>query len=135
MNAIDIDKGINIDQEYVPSPPGTLPILMTPDKMSSLSSRKTLEEAQEIINKELEKRGEKALDVQVGGGHYKGMVIQPVEFIMKNKLNFCQGNAIKYICRYNEKNGLEDLKKAKHYIDLLIQLEYDDVKNQRLPTK
>lgn len=67
-----------------------------------------------------------ALDVQIGGGHYKDFAIQPIEFTMKNSLNFCQGNIIKYVCRYNHKNGIEDLKKAKHYIDLLIQLEYQD---------
>lgn len=65
-----------------------------------------------------------ALDTQVGGGHYKDMVIQPIEFIQKNKLNFCEGNVIKYICRHKSKNGIEDLKKVKHYIDLLIELEY-----------
>jgi hypothetical protein len=70
----------------------------------------------------------KALDVQVGGNHYKDMIIQPIEFTMKNNLNFCQGNIIKYVTRYKHKNGIEDLKKAKHYIDLLIQLEFGDQK-------
>ena len=64
-----------------------------------------------------------ALDVQTGGSHYKDMVIQPIEFTMKNNLNFCQGNVIKYITRYKQKNGLEDLEKVKHYVDLLIELE------------
>ena len=63
------------------------------------------------------------LDIQHGGNHYKNMLIQPIEFITKNKLSFCQGNAIKYICRYKEKNGHEDLAKAKHYIDLMMELE------------
>lgn len=69
---------------------------------------------------------EKALDTQVGGNHYKNLKIQPIEYIMANNLNYCQGNAIKYLTRYKDKNGLEDLKKAKHYIDILIQLEYPD---------
>ncbi len=64
-----------------------------------------------------------ALNTQVGGSHYKNMVIQPVEFIEKNNLGFCVGNVIKYICRYKNKNGIEDLKKARHYIDLLIEIE------------
>ena len=64
-----------------------------------------------------------ALDTQVGGSHYKDMVIQPVEFIEKNNLGFCVGNIIKYVCRYKDKNGIEDLKKARHYIDLLIEIE------------
>ena len=71
------------------------------------------------------------LDVQVGGYHYKNMPIQPLEFAHKNGLNFCQGNVIKYVTRYKNKDGLKDLEKARHYIDLLIQLEYggsDNVK-------
>lgn len=63
-------------------------------------------------------------DAQIGGNHYKNLKIQPIEYIMANNLNYCQGNAIKYLTRYKDKNGLEDLKKAKHYIDILIQLEY-----------
>ena len=60
---------------------------------------------------------------QVGGTHYSIMKIQPIEFIMANKLSFIQGNIIKYVCRYKSKGGIEDLNKAKHYIDLLIELE------------
>ena len=65
-----------------------------------------------------------ALDVQTGGSHYKDMAIQPAEFIHKNGLGFLEGNVIKYTCRHKKKNGREDLEKAKHYIDLLIEMEY-----------
>lgn len=68
----------------------------------------------------------RALDVQVGGGHYKDMPIQPVEFCQRNRLGFCESSAIKYLCRHGSKNGLEDLKKARHFIDLLIQLEHGE---------
>lgn len=47
--------------------------------------------------------------------------IQPVDFIIKNDIPFCEGNVIKYICRWKAKNGREDLLKARHYIDILIQ--------------
>ena len=57
---------------------------------------------------------------QVGGAHYKDCAIQPFDFIMANKLSFAVGNTIKYLCRYKKKNGIEDLKKARHYIDMLI---------------
>ena len=67
-----------------------------------------------------------ALDVQVGGDHYKKFEIQPVEFCQKNKLPTCESNIIKYVCRHNFKNGLQDLLKAKHYIELLIDLEYSE---------
>ena len=66
-----------------------------------------------------------ALDKQEGGNHYKDMLIQPIEFTHKNGLNFCQGNIIKYACRYKNKNGIEDLKKVIHYAELLIELEYE----------
>jgi len=65
----------------------------------------------------------KALDTQVGGGHYKNMPIQPMEYSMKNGLDACQHTAIKYISRFREKGGIEDLHKAKHVIDMLIQFE------------
>lgn len=61
--------------------------------------------------------------------HYTQWRIQPITFITANKLNFCQGNVIKYVMRYQAKNGLEDLKKAKVYIDYLIQeIETGEVK-------
>jgi hypothetical protein len=67
-----------------------------------------------------------ALQVQEGGSHYKEMKIQPVEFITANKLTFLEGCVVKRICRHRRKNGIEDLLKAKHEIDLLIQLEYSE---------
>lgn len=64
-----------------------------------------------------------ALDIQVAGDHYKAMPIQPVEFIYANNIPYCEANAIKYLCRWRKKGGIADLEKAKHYIDLLIQME------------
>ena len=60
---------------------------------------------------------------QEGGSHYIGYKIQPIEFIHKNGLGFIQGNIIKYVVRYKEKGGLEDLMKARHYLDMLINEE------------
>ena len=65
-------------------------------------------------------------DTQVGGSHYKDMKIQPSEFINKNKLQFAEGNAIKYICRHASKGQEQDLEKAKHYIDMIIDRDYGD---------
>jgi hypothetical protein len=65
------------------------------------------------------------LDTQEGGSHYKDMPIQPVDFIHKNRIPYIEGNIIKYVCRHKSKNGVEDLKKARHYIDLLIKLQYN----------
>ena len=71
---------------------------------------------------------ESALKSEVGGNHYKEFRIQPIEFIERNNLGFSVGNVIKYMCRYKHKNGKEDLLKARHYIDLLIELEYENEK-------
>ena len=65
-------------------------------------------------------------DTQVGGDHYKDMTGQPSEFIDKNKMRFAEGNAIKYICRHQKKGGKQDLEKAKHYIDMIIERDYGD---------
>ena len=61
----------------------------------------------------------KAINKQVGGSHYKEMAEQPIEFITANQLGFCEGNAIKYICRYKAKGGVEDIEKAIHYLQIL----------------
>jgi len=65
-----------------------------------------------------------ALDMQVGGSHYKNFAIQPLEFSVRNKLSFPQGNVIKYVCRYSKmgkEKAIQDLEKAKHYIDVMIE--------------
>jgi hypothetical protein len=67
-----------------------------------------------------------ALDKQIGGSHYKDMAIQPIEYIHKNGLGFCEGNIVKYITRWKTKNGIEDLRKVIHYAELLIQMEQDN---------
>ena len=78
-----------------------------------------------MTNKELFKKATyDSLDNQVGGKHYKQMKIQPAEFINENKLLFAEGNAIKYICRHSQKNGKEDLEKAMHYIEMIIERDY-----------
>lgn len=65
-----------------------------------------------------------ALDTQVAGNHYKDMVIQPVEFITRNQIGFLPGCVIKRVCRYRSKAGVEDLRKAIHELELMIELEY-----------
>jgi len=66
----------------------------------------------------------KVYSKQIGGSHYKDMVVQPSEFINQNKLLFAEGNAIKYICRHAHKGEVQDLEKAKHYIDMIIERDY-----------
>lgn len=76
--------------------------------------------------RELEGDDMSALDKQVDGDHYKTQKIQPVEYIHANNLDFFEGNVVKYVTRWRNKNGMADLEKAKHYIELLIQLEQGD---------
>ena len=66
------------------------------------------------------------LDVQIGGSHYKDMPIQPAEYTQKNNLTYLEGAVVKYISRYKQKNGKEDLDKAIHCIELLRELEYGE---------
>jgi hypothetical protein len=66
---------------------------------------------------------ERATQRQIGGKHYKDFKIQPIEFITKNKLSFIQGNIIKYVCRFDKKNGNEDIDKAIHYCELLKEIK------------
>ena len=64
------------------------------------------------------------LQSQVGGDHYKSLAIQPVEFCQRNQLNYCESAAIKYVCRHKSKHGRQDIEKAIHYLELLLELEY-----------
>lgn len=67
-----------------------------------------------------------ALDTQEGGDHYKDMKIQPVEFITANDLDFLQGNVVKYIARHKAKNGAQDVRKALHYCQMILELQYGE---------
>lgn len=60
---------------------------------------------------------------QVGGDHYRDLAIQPAEYSHRNKLRPLEAGVVKYVTRWRKKNGIEDLKKAKHCIDMLIDLE------------
>ncbi len=65
------------------------------------------------------------LSHQEGGNHYTKLPIQPMEYSMRNRLDACQHTAIKYITRFRDKGGIEDLRKAIHCIELLIKFEHD----------
>lgn len=82
-------------------------------------------EEEEVMQSMLSKgaNGTSALDIQVAGNHYKDLAIQPVEYIHANNIGYFEGNVIKYVSRWRAKNGIKDLEKAKHYIELLIELE------------
>ena len=64
-----------------------------------------------------------ALEKQVSGDHYKSLKIQPFEFIHANGIPFAEGSVIKYVTRWRDKGGIADLEKAKHFLEILIELE------------
>ena len=66
-----------------------------------------------------------SLDNQVGGKHYTDYKIQPIEFITSNNIGFIEGNVIKYVTRFRQKNGIEDIDKAIHYLELLKEMYYN----------
>ncbi len=69
-------------------------------------------------------KSDEAIKSQVGGDHYKTLSIQPIEFIYANNLNFLEGCVIKRICRHRRKNGREDIEKAIHELQILLEKEY-----------
>ena len=80
-----------------------------------------------MTNKDMFKSmGYDSLDKQVDGSHYKGMKIQPAEFINENNLLFAEGNAIKYICRHSKKGKQKDIQKAIHYLEMILERDYNE---------
>jgi hypothetical protein len=96
-----------------------------PDLVTTTWTAEEEEAMQSMLSKGA--NGTSALDVQVAGNHYKDLAIQPVEYIHANGIGYFEGNVIKYVSRWRAKNGIKDLEKAKHYIELLIELETKNV--------
>ena len=71
----------------------------------------------------------KSTDYQVAGDHYQKMKIQPIEYIMANQLPFAEGCIVKYVTRWRDKGGIEDLRKIKQFCDFIIESELDKLEN------
>lgn len=82
-------------------------------------------DSQDTRNSQKHNNSVKSLQSE-GGQHYRSFVIQPAEFIIKNKLQFAEGNVIKYTLRHRNKNGAEDIKKAIHYLKMILEIEYGE---------
>lgn len=67
-----------------------------------------------------------AKDSQIGGSHYQCMAIAPIEFVYRNNIPYLEGNVLKYIVRHKNKNGAQDIKKAIHYCQLILEFEYGE---------
>ena len=74
-----------------------------------------------------------ANDIQVAGSHYKSKAIQPWDYIAANDLGYFEGNIVKYVSRWKDKGGIDDLNKARHYLDKLIELQTRFIPDQLLP--
>ncbi len=94
-----------------------------PDDTASIEGEGVMSQMAEQLLRSKPEKPESALDKQVSGGHYKALKIQPIEFLHANNIPFAEGCAIKYLCRWRDKGGIKDLEKAKHFIELLIELE------------
>jgi hypothetical protein len=94
-----------------------------PDDEDSIEGEGVMSQMAEQLLQSKPQKPESALDKQVSGGHYKALKIQPIEFLHANNIPFAEGCAIKYLCRWRDKGGIKDLEKAKHFIELLIELE------------
>jgi hypothetical protein len=66
-----------------------------------------------------------AFTKQIGGSHYKQCAIQPLEYIVANDIPYLEGNVIKYVTRHKDKGGIDDIRKAIHYLELIMETEYD----------
>lgn len=77
--------------------------------------------------------GSSPLFTQVGGCHYKDLAIQPVEYNQRNGLGFIEGSVVKYVTRHKSKNGEEDIKKATHFLQMLLEIEYPDALSSPIP--
>lgn len=105
---------------------------MTHTMNNNFEKHKTLQDVYNTVDLHQEARDERLASIQhnvmtanskqVGGAHYKDKLIQPWDFIIANELGYLEGNVVKYVSRWKEKNGLQDLKKAQHYLQKLIEV-------------
>lgn len=100
------------------------PVAM-PGQAIEIPTGLTLEEYFAGLNKAYESTGKSVKDQQVAGSHYQ-RAIQPWEIISVWELDFWEGNVLKYLLRWKHKDGVQDLKKAKHYLEYLIERELND---------
>lgn len=81
-------------------------------------------DSDDITPQDIQGIHQSALDKQVSGNHYKDCGIQPIEYIHANNLSYLEGNVIKYTTRHSKKNGKQDILKAIHYLELILEMEY-----------
>jgi len=90
-------------------------------KGHTAASKATPKVTPKATPKATQQQQQSANDTQVGGAHYKSKAIQPWDYIVSNRLGYLEGNIVKYVSRWQDKNGMQDLEKARHYLDKLIE--------------
>ena len=118
------NKAIEVPEGYTPEAWDKITRISNAQVAEALAWEEPLDADDRLLKYVADRKKENALRKQVGGSHYATMKIQPVEFITANELGFLEGNIVKYVCRHHAKNGAEDIKKAIHYCELLLQTKY-----------
>jgi hypothetical protein len=97
---------------------------LTNTKSSPTSAASCASERKNVMTiEERQAAQDNARSVQVGGDHYSKLAIQPFDYITANGIGFAEGCCIKYLTRWRDKGGVQDLRKARHFIDMLIERE------------
>ena len=78
----------------------------------------------QVASKAFNATSHAATERQIGGDHYKSLKIQPIEYIDANNMPYLEGNVVKYVTRHASKNGVQDIDKAIHYLELIKQMRY-----------
>jgi hypothetical protein len=92
-------------------------------EIAPFTQKESLRDAADNVWSAIKELDSQANQTQIGGDHYKAKSIQPWDFIAANQLGYFEGNIVKYVSRWRDKGGINDLKKARHYLDKLIELE------------
>jgi hypothetical protein len=103
-----------------PVPP---PISEISESIGELQRRGIIASSGQGVTGAIDTSSASPLQTQIGGNHYKDLAIQPAEYNHANNIPYMEGNVIKYVTRWRKKGGIKDLEKAKHYLELLIEME------------
>jgi hypothetical protein len=100
-------------------------------EIAPFTQKESLRDAADNVWSAIKELDSQANQTQIGGDHYKAKSIQPWDFIAANQLGYFEGNIVKYVSRWKDKGGINDLKKARHYLDKLIELEHNSSITQK----
>ena len=85
-----------------------------------------VEDVSDFVDSAVDALPFEALRKQVSGSHYADQAIEPIDYVMANDLGYCEGNVVKYVTRHKLKNGKEDILKAIHYLEFILEFQYGE---------